>query len=555
MSTTTANAQYFLGQKATLDALQRLSTAEELVIYCGAGVSLDRTNVTWLKLVQDIYKSSIIPGTKNEGIEALLASNLPPEQLASILIEAYAPAGSSENNFLGSKLKDILYTDNGWNPGLAMRNILRAAMVASGAGRKVTIITTNYDTYIEQAYTRHRKEMIKLKTPANKVPGMKRWVLSDDGNHEDLDIHKAGAQAETIELIYLHGRVDDSAAVEGKIVLSEKSYAKSRQRSSTLLREQFSGPSKAVLIVGASITDAPLIYALAKTRKDRNPKYALVTMPRDLDPAFNGDGDPATTESRTKAIGAALALRGTHLGVRILRPLDHFQTAQFLEELRVSLSAVRLTGEPKYYRASDTLRYAKRLDSWHTAWSARDLTNDPNETFRVLESGLQSIVSGLFETAGAIPGEILRLEVWARSEPDLKDNTVSLWATSVGPVMDDSARRHETIATRSKNASVRSLMGGKPVIMSIRDLGHDDQSSRWKTFFAVPIYAEVPVTIGTEQITANVPVGIITLASTWYCTDDELPSSVIRQLTVKQRTELKKALLGTGRRILRHNDS
>jgi hypothetical protein len=547
--------QFFFRQKETLDALEELSSATELVIYCGAGVSLDRTNVTWFQLINRIYRLSTTlakPTPQIVAIESLLASSLAPEQLASILVQAFAKSGESENNFLGSKLKEIIYTENGWNPGLALRNILRAAMVASGAGRKVTIVTTNYDDYIEQAFRRHRGEMITLGTPVENVPGMTRWVLQDDGKHTDTVIEAAGSKASNIELIYLHGRVDDASLVEGRLVLSERSYAEARERSSKLLLEQFDGPDKAVLVVGASLTDAPLIYALATTRDQSKAKFALLPMPTSLNPARNGLGDPKTADARAKAVGDALGLRGDHLGVKILRPLDHFQTAQFLEELRVGLSATRLTGDPKHYRvASNEIAYSRRLENWHSSWEKRSLTLDPEATFQTMRLGLQSIVTDIFGPAGATSGELLRLEVWARSDPKLKDSMLSLWATSVGPVIDGTARRHEKITVNSRNASVRSLMAGRPLLLNLQSLGHDDQSSRWKSFFSAPIYAEVPVIVQGEGFTANLPVGVITLASTWYSSEGDAPTSAMAEkLSVPDLTNLKNTLIGIGREVL-----
>jgi hypothetical protein len=258
-----------------------------------------------------------------------------------------------------------------------------------------------------------------------------------------------------------------------------------------------------------------------------------------------------------KTVREALQLRGKHLGINVLSPMNHQQTAQFLEELRLALIVGAITGDPEHYgNPGNNVDYPSRLTQWNGDWKARSLTQDPQAVFETLQMALRGITDDVLSPR-ADRKEGLRLELWVRANPRSSDRTLTLWATSVGPVVDRSVMRSEPLVAASKNASVRALLAGKPQLVSLDELGYPDGASRWKTFLSVPIMLQVPITVGTLPQGANIPVGVVTLTSDHEIVTgiDEARVSVFRDnLTIDDKVVLKETLIGLGREILGMQD-
>lgn len=549
---------FFFRQGATLDALRELAASEELVFYCGAGVSIDRTDVSWPQLVTSVFKMARANGSgskqKAQSVDYLLEHLDDPRQGASIVVQSYAAPSQSDNDFLASKLKDILYEKNGWNEGYILRNLIQASFVASQGGRRVVIITTNYDTFIESGF-QTRRGVLESSSPPELLPGLVRRVYTG-GDFVTERVHERGELAGDVEVIYLHGRVDPVGSVEGNIVLTEASYAESRDRSVNILMEQFSGRSRGVLVVGASLTDEPLIHALALTKAESGHRFALLSSPRNLnviDPVFR-PSDGSASVITPKTVGDALESRGAHLGIGVLRPLGFTQSAQFLEELRVSVSTFKPAGEDFYADDANEVNYASRLKTWHASWAKRKLSRDPKKTHEVLHKGLQQIKLDLKEKAES--GELFRVELWARKDPRTANRVLTLWANSTGPILDKSVYRREPIVSESGNASIRAFLAGRPLLMSLDSLGFPDAASRWKTFLSVPIFVQVPTIVNGIDVQSYVPAGVITLTSDRPLAGEDEPLSVFADggPDIPTLRQVKEVLIGMGRETLRPTD-
>jgi hypothetical protein len=492
---------------------------------------------------------------QTKSVEYLIDNLDDARQAASIVVEDFAATGQSDNDFLASKIKDILYEKSGWNRGYILRNLVQLSLSAARHGRPVTIVTTNYDSFIEEEFLYRRRELIKAGLPATEAGGLSRWVLAEDGSHTLTTIIKAGTKAQTVELVYLHGRVDRTGAVEGEIVLTEASYARSRIRSAKVLEESFSGPGKGVLVVGASLTDEPLIQALALTKDTTNNRFALLTTPTRLDePLRSLVSEDTTSKITARTVGEAWQLRGRHLGVMQLLPMSHSQSAQFLEELRVCLTAGRLAGDFAYYREpNNLLNYSKRLDLWHTRWNARIDTTDPMRPFEVLRAGVDDGIKALLKEK-AESGETFRVEAWVRRNPGSSNRTLTLWATSAGPIVERALMRTEWFDRRTSNASVRTMLAGRPQLLKLSDLDYPAKSSRWQTFLAVPVFVQVETAIAGVNDSAYVPVGVITLTSDRIMDASKDPSVLGDSLDVADLKAIKAQLIAMGREIMRLDD-
>ena len=574
MSSSVAQKQekMFFLQQSTLDALDAIVGSEKLVIYCGAGVTVDQTGVSWTELIQQVFGVAVGAktgrSTKYKSVEFLLSVMDDPRQVASIVTEAFRTDRVIENDFLKTALLHILYTKSTWSTGQILRNVAQFAINASIVGRDVTIITTNYDAYIEKEID-FRFEALKTEPgfPTGRTPGVFRTRHEPGAEPVPVRVINAQGRAMTaeggageIELIYLHGRIDQGGATEGVLVLTEDSYARTRDISRQILQRHFErstsdGSAKAVLIVGASLTDGPLIDALAVTHERTPPagarpqiRVALTDLPltkKDLATTFDSKID---VEIDSGHVRDALALRGKHLGVDILWPASHSQTAQFLEEMRVDLVGRKRHARVDAYVAADLgISYAARLKRWETQFQTSQTMLDQGFVHNHLSVINEAIKLELKHHKFDAESETLRLELWARTKPSSR--RMVLIGNSTGPLSDRSALRDEAVDCMT-NASIVAFLEGRPLLRSIEQLDPDLISNRWQTFFSVPIFVNVE---GEDDNGAGrVPAGVITLASTLSVTHEIKGHwSVFRDLESPDFEKLKfDSLIPTGKGLL-----
>lgn len=521
----------FLRDERTLEKVRTLAQSRRLTIYCGAGVTIDRTTLGWFDLVRHIVSDSApVDAARNVttadigsedprsatednaksdprdpqlrgAVERLIDSReLPPNALASLARELVRATGEDEDEMLASRLKSLLYDRTGWANGRLLSNIALLAVQAAVYDVPVTILTTNYDVYIEEQIDDTINRYFSHRAMQRHAPTLRHHVLSDEGPPLDA--------VDGIDLVYLHGRVDENGKVAGHIVFSENSYSGNRARSERALREILEKDG-GFLTVGTSLSDDPLIQALTATKGlDAGQRVALLTVPEKLlDQARDGVTEPE--------ILSALALRGRHLGLTMLHPASHHQIAQFVEEVRVRMLLER--NDARGDEDASAAGYAARLADWWEAWHGS--ASRPKWIYKCLRMGLRDL-NEILEPLIAKPehaGEVRRLEIWVRWAPS-ENRTLTLVGTSAGPIMDEATRRAESTATRrpSAIAAIRAFQEGKPVRTALTNLGYSVDASRWKSFFAVPIFVEGEVVVGRDKtsVVGTVPVAVIVLAGT-----------------------------------------
>lgn len=544
----------FFRREDTLDALTELSQAKKLVVYCGAGVSIDRTGADWRDLVLGVF-SQAATGRDEDEIAALryLIEHIDdPRQAASVLIETLKLARLDENDFLAPKLHHVLYEREHWSRGYLLRNLVQfvTAFAWGDPLRSVEIITTNYDTFIEREFTEQYQRIKSGGDPAL-LPDVS---IHDPNGNLEVVVEGSGTEAPSIVISYVHGRVDEHGVSRGAVVLSELSYANTRQATQNTLETAFSDEDTAVLIVGASLTDEPLLTALGLTKQKsdgilRSGRYALLTTSHFVREATAASQGAVSSEE----VEMVLRKRGTHLGLTVLNPMSHYQSSQFFEELRVALPAFDSTGTSTYYRdPANGISYSARLERWAKAWMAREEIQDSRYATDVLRRTLDTYVRRVFKPRAAA-GETFRAEIWARAEPRTNNRNLTLWANSTGPFDDRTTLRKEKISAGSSNASVTALTEGRPILRRISDLEFPGTASRWQTFFSVPIFVEVPIEIqvhGKPSLRDNtyIPAGVVTITSDHPKDDRRSALDSLRDVDVAN--PLKTQLIGTGKRIL-----
>lgn len=517
-------------------------------------MTVDRTSLQWNDLVLSVFNQSDAAQSLSkedyEAVRSLLEdSSIDAKKKASVVCQAAEMA--SETEALEPILEDLLYTTNGWQEGYILRNLSRLVMGLALLGQRVRIITTNYDDYIERAVLNEIAEWRKgvEEEPELPVPG---FVVSDvNGDEISHPVHSARGAAD-VGLIYIHGRKSVGQPADGRLVFSEDSYSKNRHTEVDFLIRQFHEDA-ALLVIGASFNDEPLVEALIRTKSSQTDRFALLV-------------PWGRTLEEREARSLVDRLRGDHLGVQILSPASFSQVAQFIEELRILLFLDSLDAQELYF---DQFSYGKRLRRWWEAWTESRWHLKHTKHFEILRDTVQEVHSyfrknGIVRSSTVNEPEVLKLEAWVRVDPSVSGDRRHLthWANSIGPLRTHEAFRRERIEPSSSIASVVAFQNGRPTLLGLSDLGYEAHASRWKSFLAVPIFIEdvLPLLLSTEEdithsleVAGSVPVAVMCLASTLPLEVDSEGGDVA---SFKDQTmdsslyhELLAHLIGSGRAI------
>lgn len=537
----------FFHQEFTVRSLLRLAGAESLTIYCGAGVTIDRTGYGWGALIGSVFAPDPAAHSTYPTAEeiAALQRHEDPLRLASILTRYALESHSSQadvKKFVTPLLQNRLYRTKSWQAGLLTRNVCALAVAAATLGVEIDIVTTNYDVYLEEGFGTALDRLVsspfagELLDP--EMPGLRVFVY--DGQTSDpIEVEEARQNEDTkrfIQLHYLHGRVPRNGAADGHLVLSELDYASSKRRTEDVL-SRYIREARPLLILGASMTDPPLVNALADSvppgEVENYQRFAV--MPRS---SFSFGPCDATTDSR---LVSHMAKRAELLGLRLLVPDFRSQVAQFCQELS---SSVESEDAVKFLSDDGGYRYGLRLMDWWRNWSRLPRSTDPEAAYVALVERMEGIRSLLTQAASprygaAIQPEVFRLELWVRDDPESRQLT--MWANTTGPIVDSKARRTAPLEINSPNASVRTFTEGRPQHLDGKELDPNREQSRWNSYLCVPYYAQTEV--------GRIPVGVVTLASSAHASESILPLANILQMTA-----LRDQLIQCGQELLEEYD-
>ncbi|WAC90199.1 SIR2 family protein [Mycobacterium sp. Aquia_213] len=509
--------QPFFSGETTKKSVAEIVKRQHIIVYCGAGVTIDRTGLGWKKLI-----SSALRPTKPENRDDLYISEadiealpqlIDAQRLATILTgycEVRYPKQLECRSKIHNWLRNELYEQSGWQSGALATNIARYAVAATSIGSQVTLITTNYDIYLEKEI---QKELSRIRTRTKPAPSYKKHVLGPrvPNSYPSADIN----------LVYLHGRLPESASPQGTIVVDELDYAETRSRTVEVLLRYLRLADSALVIVGASLTDPPLIEALAldADNKRKGAQYRVYLTPISSFGISGVDGD--TMARLIEHIGS----RCVRLGLDKMLPVDFkFQTAQFFEELAVCT----VNGAREYLKADSKFAYDQRLLRWWESWSVEAATAENTiGVHRNLRKKVRDIAA---DYRNARNDESFKLEIWARDDVRNK-RQLKIWASSMGIPMDRTTMKRADLAVNSSRATVRSFTEGRVMHLGAAELGLS-KDSYWQSFLAVPIYL--------DRDDMRLFAGAITLVSSCAKDQTALPNNDVGKMQnlVKDLTDL-----------------
>lgn len=515
-------------------ALSEIAASEEIIIYCGAGVTIDRTDLNWRGLIERVFDDPVGAASDDPSPEdiRIMMEHEDPQRVASALhYYRQLHDGEKVDEYLVPRIQQHLYRQNGWQEGTLTQNIVRMAYAFAQENRFVTIVTTNYDTYLEDACRLYLSMVEERGGPAVKLV---TWTL----NGTPREVRRA---KDTIRLIYLHGRVPRSGSSTGRLVLSEADYIDTRTEVLATLKSLFSRKRATVLVMGSSLTDPPLVEALGATRRTDSQKnrkandqegpvhqspptrrYAL--MPMSSTPYAGLEDASALRLSRH------VQARCNLLDLTLLFCDFNFQTGLFCQEV------IRAIADGASYPLSDH-RYGKLLCDWWKNWSESDTARNADDLYKALREGLSEINTFATVVSRASSSELFKIELWVRRNPSESNRVLALWSSTCGPIYCHETSRHQEISLLSSHVTVRAFIEGRPQYSAVQRHRVDESAKiSWKGFVSVPIY--VPKEDGF------IPVGVVTLASS------RDPKESLIQLYQKQMSGLTRHLHRLGLRIL-----
>lgn len=492
-----------------------------LLLYCGAGVTIDRTGHSWGGLIMSLLperRRKTRPGMPTRAQVACLDRSS-PETLASsvvyLLREAFG-SGEKLQRTLRTRLRDALYkTQAQWQEGALVMQVMTLAVIRSDMGRETTLLTTNYDTYLESQYEKFRAHFIG--TGAT-MPGL-RVRLAGEKTPVRV-VEPAGIEPTTpgayIDIVYLHGRLPPVGMygnANWPLVLDENSYAASAPKVEAEIREGLRDASLAIML-GTSLRDVPLVRALSVTPPDKCQRIAVLLR---VDHAHDNGEDEELALLLAKH-------RAAELRVTPIFPDFPGQVAQLVGEVVMHLAyPVFRPDEPLTYP------YTRRVDAWWKTWSsahADDLD---------LTGKLREILDGVHEITEMQPAptlmeaghERLQVELWVRDGPVAKNRSLRRWGRATDTTPEGMAGKSEALDRDSYLAPVRAFTEGRPLRLGVEALDkgrHDIAQYTWKTFLCVPVRAH-SVIVGIVCLASSHPI-----ASSVLNRDDEMTEELVTLL-------------------------
>lgn len=505
MRSTSGDTAFFHDQ-AVHRAIDRLASVKSVLIFAGAGVTIDKTGMSWGRLMEQVISTKETLTERHhlrQGDGRFVAEHLAPIELASIASRYYRKLDSNDadtRSSLRAKIVDLLYRGDEWQSGTLARNLVRLATAWTDHRVEVSIATTNYDIYLEQEFEKQKGLREGLVLGYEAFPSVSVYAIDEFVR----DIEGGARSSGNVKLVYLHGRLARGGEVAvGQTAITESDYHNLRPAVTQKLQTML-GDAGGLLILGSSLTDPPLLSALHDTKDTAKSKPRIALMP------VGSFLTPRTTESDVLRLKPFLRERASSFGVKLLIPHFFSQTAQFCEELITDLKHRTAGGVGYAHDAS--IRYSRRIEEWWRQWEANHIhdTKAPDLAYRLLTRQLDDILHSLeLDGDPDDDGEKLKLEVWARWRPQDRSREIGLWCMTTGVRKDFQSVRRAHIEIGSRYQAVESLITGRPRLVSPDADAEPDglyRSEQWRTFLSVPI--EVDMEWGP------VPVGVVTLAST-----------------------------------------
>lgn len=466
----------FFESSDVLSAIHEVATRDELVVYAGAGATIDSINLGWPELVTALIEKH--PDDFTDGESDYFTSFVrrhSPQSISGSVVRAYYEQQFLEDatDQLVNRIRVLLYNRDSWRGGQLANSIANLACARAAAGKITRVVTTNYDDFLEQSLQLAVQRLSNSPLAQHDLE-VRRTIIRPDRKTK-----LAAPRPRSLDIVYLHGHVPRSGKWI-RPVLSEADYVDSEAESASVLTRLL-GQSDA-LIIGSSLIDPPLLKALKATASPGLRRTALVPLQ-----------DKAWAEAppdERKAHIRHMTSRVQSFGVKPVFPDFYVQVSQF------AIEAAFGAREGGYVPATGG-QYGERLWDWWSRWWA-EVGADEHAAQIADHSYLVDELAKL--TPLLSPTGPLKLEIWVRWAPSASNRFMRLWASSASCISSTALMRNGQIENDSPYVSVRTFCDGRPVLERMPT----STSDRWTEYLAKPIWLPEP---------DEIPVAVVTLAA------------------------------------------
>lgn len=525
-----------------------LYEAERLLIYGGAGVTIDRSGLGWKAMVDGLLSQYVQDRQTRDDI---FSANSVLET-ASLAIEYFRKDYGDEHfrDRIADRLRLMLYVPGDWQAGILADSVASLCASVASSKRGFVLATPNYDDYLVEALMARIGSIdVTTSTSGNNdavvAPRLAKsagWMRSRQNTQDLFD--------SATSIVQLHGLIPRNRTInEGRVltpVIGELDYINSEPYTYRALRSLLR--EAPALFIGTSLTDRPLLQALAQTRNSSPyPRFALVPIGLDLE----------SDRERQRRLRASQLERYEHFGVTPVYVDYHFQIAQFVQELTgavshasVPVSRAKSTvvdgetdgsfvtptsdhqedsapevGTPR--ASSERSSYGQRLLKWSADWiSLQNLEGlDTSTISAALTEYAEEQVRLILDVSAS---EVTKLELWVRDSPRTHRG-LRLWQSTVSLHLQEESARRANFSNASEIVAVHAFVEGRPVISSVKR--DESPHQRWRTYLSTPIW----VGEDARGDYGRLPVGAIVMASMRQAER----SGLVR---LKRRREMREAM-------------
>lgn len=470
-------------------------------IYCGAGVTIDRSGLDWRKMVDGLLSHYV---TEKQDREDLFKAHEVLGVASLCLAHYYQDYGPEHYTMrVADQLRLLLYGAANWNSGSLASEVIQLckAMKTPSFSRTsggYIIATPNYDAYLAEMVA-EMNGVIQTTSVTNEgslhpQDTLQTYRAAGDWRAVNLPPWVSDEQLlqkmyELGSIVQLHGLIPrDGQLLDGRVftpVIDELDYIDSEYYTTQVLKALLKAAP--TIFIGTSMQDRPVLKALQDTKEgfeDLPPRYLLSTLGTDL----------STEDPRRYRLRRQSSERFARFGVEPIYVDYHFQVPAFLAELSRGIS-IGYSGDVEN-------SYESRLDRWASSWPQYQIKND-NQLIRLL---LSFAIDEVKEILGIMGAEILKAELWVRDNPS-EFRGLRLWESTASRQVQEESARKASFNPNTTIAAVKAFQEGRPVFSYLPD--GEKPNQRWRTYLAIPLTLER----GTSSNTGRLPVGTLVVAS------------------------------------------
>ena len=487
----------FFFRSKTIDVIREIASQEVVTIYAGAGVTIDKSGLTWTALVDHLLRRYIDDADTRQSF----ISEYGPLFAASAAHQYFrnnAPESGDQEADIRQRIAEVLgvalYQSGGWEFGQLVPSIADALMVWNAPdshGKRIgeaRLATTNYDDYIyiglREAFAAVDNGTATHPEPGILFPTVADPLLDDQAVTELAPWVVSGYFDKNIlPCIHLHGRIprDGYSAPPSQRrfpVVSEKDYYLTAEPSRHALKSLLT--SSNLILVGTSLSDPPLLRALEET-KDQCRRAGLRRW------ALMVSKHPGETARQQIDYQELVTNRLKALGVIPIYVDWYSQLAQFFREISIHRAAFIRTATDKrddgHFPVN--VEYKARLRKWWKAWY-RDRSENKRYALQLDHHFdlLNAVTPTIRKVLDPAPEENFKIEIWVRWDP-ANTRKMRLWTSNQTTWTDEQTMREVDISSDSETLAVDTFRSGRP------SSGPSDQRrgyNKWKSYLAMPCW-------------------------------------------------------------------